>query len=270
MFKKDYTGFIAGLPEISWSERKLSLTVHDFREQAQDYIKGSDYDLINLFFLPNDNLQVYRLLNKQEPLRELDTVYPLDELEEEIQDADNNIPSYLRDFINDFKDEQFNYDVIPENVLSWMYYNYMMSSDNEFIAEYAEFSMNIKNLITALNSRKYGRSVQQEIIGNNDFSQALCSNTSRDFGLTIDYPWVEQVITLMENDNLVERERGLDFLLWDYLDEAVTFQYFSIERVIAFMLKLLILERWSKLDSDSGRRVFIDMIERFRNELKFE
>ena len=37
-------------------------------------------------------------------------------------------------------------------------------------------------------------------------------------------------IITFENDNLVERERGLDLLIWDFLDEAVVFEYFSIEK----------------------------------------
>ena len=63
----DYIAFIAGLPEIAWDDRKLSLTVAEFREQLKDYISGRDERLIDLFFLPNDNAQVLRLLSKQEP-----------------------------------------------------------------------------------------------------------------------------------------------------------------------------------------------------------
>ena len=59
----DYIAFIAGLPEIAWDDRKLSLTVAEFREQLKDYISGRDERLIDLFFLPNDNAQVLRLLN---------------------------------------------------------------------------------------------------------------------------------------------------------------------------------------------------------------
>ena len=61
----DYIAFIAGLPEIAWDDRKLSLTVGEFREQLKDYISGKDKNMMDLFFLPNDNAQVLRLLNRQ-------------------------------------------------------------------------------------------------------------------------------------------------------------------------------------------------------------
>lgn len=266
----DYIAFIAGLPEISWDDRKLSLTVAEFRTQLKDYISGKDEQLVDLFFLPNDNTQVLRLLNKQEPDAALMTVYPEKLLEEEIQEPDKTIPSYLRDFITDFKEEHLRYEVSPENVLSWMYYDYMMKADNLLVRRYAEFSMNLKNLVTALNARKYGMDVAKEVIGSNEFATALRTSNAKDFGLTLDYPYVEQVIALMDNDNLVERERGLDLIIWNFLDEAVTFEYFSLDRVISYMLRLMIVERWSRMSSESGRKVFMEMIEKFRQSFQFE
>jgi hypothetical protein len=266
----DYIAFIAGLPEIAWDDRKLSLSVAEFRTQLKDYISEKDEKWIDLFFLPNDNAQVLRLLNKQEADTALTTVYPVKMLEEEIQEPDKLIPSYLREFITDFKEERLRYEVSPANVLSWMYYDYMMKSENPLIKEYAEFAMNLKNLVTALNARKYGMNIAKEVIGNNEFAVALRTSNAKDFGLTLDYPYVEKVIALMESDDLVERERGLDLIIWNFLDEAVTFEYFSLKRVISYMLRLMIVERWSKMSSESGRKVFMEMVEKFRQSFQFE
>lgn len=266
----DYIAFIAGLPEIAWDDRKLSLTVGEFRAQLKDYIRGRDEQLVDLFFLPNDNAQVLRLLNKQEADPGLTTVYPVKLLEDEIQEPDKMIPSYLREFITDFKEEHLRYEVSPENVLSWMYHDYMMKADNLLVRKYAEFSMNLKNLVAALNARKYGMNVAREIIGSNEFAVVLRTSNAKDFGLGMDYLYVEKVIALMENDNLVERERGLDLIIWNFLDEAVMFEYFSLERVISYMLRLMIVERWSKMNSESGRKVFMEMIEKFRQSFQFE
>lgn len=266
----DYIAFIAGLPEIAWDDRKLSLSVAEFRTQLKDYISEKDEKWIDLFFLPNDNAQVLRLLNKQEADTALTTVYPVKMLEEEIQEPDKLIPSYLREFITDFKEERLRYEVSPANVLSWMYYDYMMKSENPLIKEYAEFAMNLKNLVTALNARKYGMNIAKEVIGNNEFAVALRTSNAKDFGLALDYPYVEKVIALMESDDLVERERGLDLIIWNFLDEAVTFEYFSLKRVISYMLRLMIVERWSKMSSESGRKVFMEMVEKFRQSFQFE
>lgn len=266
----DYIAFIAGLPEIALDDRKLSLSVSEFREQLKDYVRGKDKNMIELFFLPNDNAQVLRLLNRQGADTGLQTVYPLKTLEEEVSEPDKDIPAYLREFIIDFNEEHLKYEVAPVNVLSWMYYDYMMKADNKLVREYAEYSMNLKNLVTALNARKYEMDVAKEVIGSNDFAVALRTSNAKDFGLSLDYPFVEKVIALMDMSDLVERERGLDLLVWDFLDEAVTFEYFSFERVISYMLRLMIVERWSKMSSESGRKVFMEMVEKFRMSFQFD
>lgn len=269
ILKNGYYCLIAGLPEIAWDDRKLAISVSNLRELAQNDLSKKDMELLNLFFLPADHVQILRLLTKQEPDPTLSTVYPLKQLEDEIAEPTSSLLPYLNQFIADFKGEHLKYDVAPENVLSWMYYDYLLKSGNSFVRRYAEFSINVKNLITALNCRKYGKEIEKEVIGNNAFAKALRTSNSKDFGLAMDYPYVDKVISLMANPNLVERERGLDLLHWDFIEEAVVFEYFSVEKVLSFMLQLMIIERWSKMSSESGRKVFMEMVEKFRHSFEF-
>ena len=269
ILKNNYYCFIAGLPEVFLDDRKLALSVNGFRELAREALKKEDVKLMELFFLPADNKQVLRLLNKMAPDTNLETVYPLQCLEDEITEPKNSLPVYLNRFIADFKREHLKYDVSPENVLSWMYYDHLMKSDSKFVRNYAEFVMNVKNLETALTCRKYGKEVAPEIIGDNVFSKALRTSNSKDFGLAMEFPYVEKVISLMGNTNLVERERGLDLLLWDYIEEAVVYEYFSMDKVLSFMLELMIVERWSKMSSESGRKVFMEVVDKFRKSFEF-
>lgn len=244
-------------------------SVNGFRELAREALKKEDVKLMDLFFLPADNKQILRLLNKMAPDTNLKTVYPLQRLEDEISEPTNSLPAYLNQFIADFKKEHLRYNVSPENVLSWMYYNHLLKSGSKFIRNYAEFVMNVKNLETALTCRKYGKEVAPEIIGDNIFARTLRTSNSKDFGLAMEYPYVEKVISLMNNTNLVERERGLDLLLWDYIEEAVVYEYFSMEKVLSFMLELMIVERWSKMNSESGRKVFMEVVDKFRKSFEF-
>ena len=269
ILKNNYYCFIAGLPEVFLDDRKLALSVNGFRELAREALKKEDVKLMELFFLPADNKQVLRLLNKMAPDTNLETVYPLQCLEDEITEPTNSLPVYLNRFIADFKREHLKYDVSPENVLSWMYYDHLMKSDSKFVRNYAEFVMNVKNLETALTCRKYRKEVAPEIIGDNVFSKALRTSNSKDFGLAMEFPYVEKVISLMGNTNLVERERGLDLLLWDYIEEAVVYEYFSMDKVLSFMLELMIVERWSKMSSESGRKVFMEVVDKFRKSFEF-
>ena len=56
----------------------------------------------------------------------------------------------------------------------------------------------------------------------------------------------------------------MDKIKWDYLDEYTFFHYFTIEKVISYVLKILITERWIKLDSETGKT----LLNKLLNELK--
>lgn len=271
IIKNNYYCLVASLPEIAIDDRKLSLTVKHFLDLAGEELSEEDLKLLDYFFLPNDNARLLQLLTKKSsPVdSELPTVFTVEQMEDEIAAPDDGLLPYMNRFIADYKEGSFLYETYPENVLTWMYYDYLLASENEFVRSYAEFSMNLKNLTAALNARKYKQEIAREVIGENEFSQALRTSIAKDFGLSQDYPFVEKTVGLMSNPDLVERERGLDLLYWDLIDELTEYDYFTIERVIAFMLQLMMVERWSRMSSESGRKVFMEMVERFRKNFEF-
>jgi hypothetical protein len=58
-------------------------------------------------------------------------------------------------------------------------------------------------------------------------------------------------------------------LYWKFLDEETEHKYFTFDNVIAFTLKLMILERWSKMTTEQGKTIFRELLERFKNEFQF-
>lgn len=265
----NYYCLIAGLPEISPDDKKLSLSVKELRAYLSDYLTKKEIDIINLFFFPNDNAQILRLLQKQEPDTNLQTVFTVEQLEDEIQDP-MFIPSYIKEYLLDL--ENGDIDVtkrLPEVELSERYWNFMLSQKDKMVRKYAEFSMNIKNLITALNCRKYNLDIEREVIGDSYFTKQLKTSRAKDFELSHDYPYIESVMTLFEKDNAAEREYKIDMLYWKFLDETTENKYFTFDNVIAFTLKLMILERWSKMTTEQGKAIFRELLERFKNEFQF-
>ena len=264
----NYYCLIAGLPEISPDDKKLSLSVQELRAYLSDYLTKKEIDIIDLFFLPNDNAQIIRLLQNQEPDLSLQTVFTAEQLEDEIQDP-MFIPSYLKEYLLDLE----NGDVdgtkrLPEVELSERYWNFMLSQKDKMTRKYAEFSMNIKNLITALNCRKYHLEIDKEVIGDSYFTKQLKTSRAKDFELSDNYPYVDTVLALFDKD-AAEREYKIDMLYWEFLDEETGHKYFTFDNVIAFTLKLMILERWSKMTTEQGKAIFRELLERFKNEFQF-
>lgn len=51
-----------------------------------------------------------------------------------------------------------------------------------------------------------------------------------------------------------EAERGLDRVLWQALDERASLHHFDFAVVATYFVKLLLLERWERLDEALGRQ----------------
>ena len=265
----NYYCLIAGLPEISPDDKKLSLSVQELRTYLNDYLSKKEIDTINLFFFPNDNAQILRLLQKQEPDLNLQTVFTTSQLEDEILDP-MFVPSYIKDYLHDLqKEDKETNNRLPEVELSERYWNFMLSQKENIVRKYADFSLNVRNLITALNCRKYHLDIEKEVIGDSYFTRQLKTSRAKDFELSDDYPYVDTVLTLFEKDNIAEREYRIDMLYWEFLDEMTEHKYFTFDNVIAFTLKLMILERWSKMTTEQGKAIFRDLLERFKNEFQF-
>lgn len=265
----NYYCLIAGLPEITPDNKKLSLSVQELRTYLNDYLTKNEIDTINLFFYPNDNAQILRLLQKQEPDPSLQTVFTASQLEDEIQDP-MFVPSYIKDYLLDLQKEDRDASKrLPEVELSERYWNFMLSQKERLVKKYAEFSLNVKNLITALNCRKYHIDIEKEVIGDSYFTRQLKTSRAKDFELSDDYPYVDTVLALFDKDNAAEREYRIDMLYWEFLDETTEHKYFTFDNVIAFTLKLMILERWSKMTTEQGKTIFRELLERFKNEFQF-
>ena len=71
---------------------------------------------------------------------------------------------------------------------------------------------------------------------------------------------------ISEITELVEREKKLDALRWNWMEDAIFFDYFTVERIFAFLLKLEMIERWISLDKERGNNLFRRIIESLNND----
>jgi hypothetical protein len=80
---------------------------------------------------------------------------------------------------------------------------------------------------------------EDAIIGDDDVTYAIKKSRSRDFGLANEINDIETIIQIFETDNILDRElRGLIVSSGNFLMNLTFFNYFTIERVLAFVHKL--------------------------------
>jgi hypothetical protein len=269
MFERNYYYLVAGLPDIILDQKKLSFTISEFRDEMRYHLHPDDYRLVELLFLPVDNRNLLNLLKKNNKPFEESGRYTQAELEQEVKEPDIT-PDYMQRFIHAFKsDIPLNGDLSWEDQLTWLYYEHVKNCNNEFLRDWFEFDLNLKNIVAGFNARKHGLNGEKYFIGENSVVQAVKKSTLKDFGLGNDFEHMEKLISIQENSNLLERERAMDTLRWEFLDERNTFNYFTIEVLLAFIIKLQIVQRWLEMDLETGQKMFRKLLEQLETSYEF-
>ena len=270
-----YYYLVAGLPELTLEDSKLSYTVADFKTEIYPGISSSDQKLIDLFYLKFDNANVLKLLEDKEAAIDLRGNFSAEELIEYIgvikeggEVHPKDFPSYISAFISDYFNTPAESAVLHEDHLAALYYEYAMKCGNKFIASWFEFNLTINNILVAFTARKYKWDVAQNIVGDTEVCEALRTSGARDFGLSGEGDCLEQLVKISEITELVEREKKLDSLRWDWIEEATFFNYFTIERIFAFLLQLEMIERWISLDKEKGNQLFRRIIDALKDEVQ--
>ena len=271
-----YYYIVACLPDLALDDSKLSYTVADFKTEFYPYLSDADKKLIGLFYLKFDNANVLKLLKDRDAVIDTCGLYSADELSDFIvmlkdgdEVPDRAFPSYLSAFISDsFNQPTEEVNFLPENRLAGLYYAYAMKCKNRFVSDWFGFNLTVNNILVALTARKYKFEVAPLIVGDTRICEALRTSTARDFGLGAEVNYLDQLMKISEVEELVEREKKIDQLRWDWMEEATFFNYFTIERLFVFLLQLEMIERWLSLDKERGSQLFRSMIEVLKDEVQ--
>jgi vacuolar-type H+-ATPase subunit C/Vma6 len=269
LFKRHYYYEVAGLPDLFLDENRAKVSVAGFRQEFRQKLHPDDYALIEVLFLKYDNKNLLNLLlKKDKPWHELAN-FSRELLEEEIRESDKRIPEYMRRFIEKFKSgEQDDNNMLWETVLDSYFYEYLLSLDNDFLRNYYRFLLDFTNVTTALALRDQEMSPAHQLIGDNVITQSILRSSARDFGVTQDFAEAEKILSAWQSSTITEREKNLDLIKWQWIDEHTFFEYFTIERLLAFMLQLEIAERWMVLDPETGRSMFDQLLDRLTRDYK--
>jgi hypothetical protein len=156
--------------------------------------------------------------------------------------------------------------VLWEDKLSSLYYDEAMKCRNKFMSSWFEVNLNINNVMTALNCRNHGLDKERFIIGDNEVARQLRSSNARDFNVANSVDYLAEVMQISEEKDLRIREKRIDMLRWKWLEEHTLFRFFDIESVIAYLLRLEMIERWLTLDKTSGGETFRNLVYTMKNE----
>ena len=271
----NYYCLVTGLPELSLEDGKLSYTVANFKTEIYPQLSKADRKLVDLFYLQFDNRNLLTLLKDKEA--SVDTSlgnYSADELLSVISSLkeetapDKKFPPYFYKFaelyLNTPDEERWGL----EDKLHGFYYSYAMKCGNKFVSAWFELNLNVNNILAAMTARKYKMDVAKVPVGDNFVAETLRTSNARDFGLADDLEYLEQLTRINDTVDLVDREKKIDLLKWNWLEDNTFFNYFTIEKIFVFLMKLEMIERWVSLDKEKGNELFRQLIDQLKDEVQ--
>lgn len=270
-----YYYLVSGLPDIQLSDAKVSPMV-EMAEEIKENLSDADANLFSLLLLKydNENFLAYLKDNNAQlnPLGNLSS-NDWEELVSLMNESDSVVDKRLMPYIQQFYAQYtmgFPENVLPEDQLAVGYYSYGMKCGNRFLSDWFEFNLNLNNVLAALMCRKFGFDIKTAVLGSNEIAEALRTSGARDFGLAGTFDQMEEVLRIAEMTDLYEREKRLDALRWNWLEDHTFFHFFSAERIWAFWLKSELIHRWEDLTTEKGKTVFRQLMDNFRKEVKFD
>ncbi|MBO4840282.1 MAG: DUF2764 family protein [Bacteroidaceae bacterium] len=272
----NYYCMMAGLPDIELADTQPGITFEELREQCEEQLSPGDAKLVgNYLYLRQDCMNLVRLLKNPDAQIDVWGNYSLEQLRDLITSATelnfnvHRFPAFMSIFAREYSYNKDTKGYFPEDEILYQFYNYAIKNcPNKFIREWNQLNLNITNILTAMLARKQGWNVADFIKGDGEVQEMIRENKTKDFDLTHEFDYVKSLVQIVDEEDPVKKEKMIDAFKWLWLDEKTFFNPFSLEAVYAYICKLEMQYRWAKLDPETGKETFKQIIENLRGEAK--
>ena len=144
------------------------------------------------------------------------------------------------------------------------FYKEALSHRLGFIREFFQFDMNVRNQKVRYLNNALGRAPEKDVL-------SLRDPEAEETGLEPEEPEFKEagrLQVILEGGDILSRERGIDDLYWDKIDELTLFDYLNFDRILGVAAKMMIIRRWLILDEETGREMFKKLVDEVRGTFK--
>lgn len=261
MFGTDYYCLVASLREYALDADTKGFDAAAIVSAVTEQVDKSDARQIELLYGYYDCENLISLRAGRTAFNPLGN-FSREELEAELK-SPRRLPDELARVVRAWADpegedaETVNTAQQFEHALMEAYYALCERKGCRFLRAWAAFDRTLRNVAAAVTARALGRPVEEAVVGSDDIADQLVRSSAADFGLRGELPYVDAVIAAVnEEGNIVEKERKIDLIRWREALELSVFDYFDINAILAYLVRINIVARWSRLDPARGRELF--------------
>ena len=256
MTKYYYIGTI--LPSLSF-EVEPEISLIEFDRLLRDNLTQSDYRKTSALRRIYDtlNLRAFWLGEELDPWGNYNAV----ELEEAIV-SQQGLPDSIYEFLeaHEKKDDRLRY--FP-SLLAQAFREEIENHPKGFIHDYLSFEREWRLVFTGFRAKKLGRDLSVELQYENPEEELIAQMLAQKDAKTFEPPEKYQALKAIFDryaDEPLELERALDEYRFNYIDSLIELSdSFSMDRILAYMSQLIILQKWFALDKEKGLKI-VDII----------
>lgn len=274
MITRSYHYLISGLPVISYGDRMWK-TANQFRAFLEEHLHPEDFRQVRLVFLLKDHHNLLSYLEKGDIHEESGGNFNLTDFSNPDDNAaateENALPAYMTDILLAHAGSKEEPD-IPEisHALDEGYFNHIMAYGDTFLKKYFTFEYNLKNLLAFVKAGNHNLEQKGFITADTSLTRHLEMYVARTLAADPEFEHFEEILSAAASKNLAEAEKHIDKLKWRVIDEMNLFEYFTIDRVLGYLLQMLILERWDHLDKATGEARLRELIDAAHSRMNSE
>ena len=175
----------------------------------------------------------------------------LSQMRELLSEKDNAVLDFI---IKGFDKDQIGLD----------FYKEALSHRLGFIREFFRFDMDVRNQKVRYLNQALGRDPEKDVM-------KLRDPEEEETGLEPEVPEfkeADRLQAILEGNDILSRERGIDDLYWEKIDEITLFDYLNLDKILGMTVKMMIIRRWLILDEETGRELFKKLVEEVRGTFK--
>ena len=268
---KNYYTLVAGLREYTLSADRKGFDAKTIIADIRDQLDSRDVKYLDLLYNYYD---IENIINIREGRSQFSVLgnFSKDQLSAETKNP-AELPQYLKTVVEAYNDpensdfENINREKTFERSLFEAYYKVCEKSKCKFLKNWSEFDRNLRNLSAAFTARKLGRNINEVLVGDGYVTDTIARSSAADFGLKGELDYIDQVVAaIAEEGNLLDKENKIDLIRWNMADELTTFDYFNINYILAYLVKINIVHRWASLNPQIGRELFDQLIASLSSE----
>lgn len=268
MFSTEYYCLVASLREWTLDSDTKGFDVREILDEILDELTANDHKAVELLYAYYDCENIIALRNNRNRHNDLGNL-SIEELKDVLENRNYaKLPECVAKVVklyneadDEERDEEVSLDDNFQRAIFDAYYKDLAASKASFLNKWGEFDRTLRNISAAVAAREAGRAIKDVTVGGGEIVAQLAQSSAADFGLRGELQYIDAVISaITEEQNIVEKERKIDAIRWAEAEDIAVYDYFNINYILSYLVKVNIVARWTLLSPEVGREMLNKLI----------